>query len=340
MYQTIFNWNYSEYSGFKEFLQNGYRYSKRKYQEDNPSNTKESSKKDIQFIKTCFQDLEKYYYSLLLLKIATRENNQNILNQFKTLNQIKIWKNANSRCYALTNNKDILINPNLGRFRHMNSPMFTHMIISHELGHIITSSWKKDSLILCDRLYRSKRVRNILKQIGLDSIRYLQEGFELIDEAVCQEAAEESSYLLANHKRENLEYRQDKAIFNHQPYRTNFNLYGEFQEIAYLFAKFLRFTGINNYDSMETALNKLVKEAFSKDFIRNIQKELNEEPEKLDDLIILLACMGRMKEATYQILGLSNSKKSLDVTPYVNLFYQIAKKNHTDTTYHNKVYYR
>ena len=172
-------------------------------------------------------DMEYYFYCLLQFGYIHSDNVSKIIKDFQGISRIEPLEDKNERLFALTTGSVISIHPNLDKYRNLSSRDFQQLIISHELGHIINQSWKKQSFQFAKELYQNSRVRGILKNMGLDSYDYLKDGFELLDEVITQEIAEEVTYFKKNKKRPRKEYRKDKDIFDYQPYLTNYNLYGE-----------------------------------------------------------------------------------------------------------------
>ena len=160
---------------------------------------------------------------------------------------------------------------------------------------------------------------------------YLEYGFSLLDEVVAEETAEKVTYFLSRKDRPKKEVRRDKAVFNYQPYSTNYVFYGELQDIAIRFARTLSFLNIERQDSDDDVLMKLIQASFSPNFIQMIRQELISFPNKLDSFVVLLGCMGRIREATYHVLGLSADQKPLDVTAYLDCFERYSKQT-SDTT--------
>ncbi len=283
--------------------------------------------KDYSIISTFIEEMEFYFYSLLQFGYVNSSNISKVVRDFQGISYVEPLKNSNERIFALTTWPVISIHPDLGKYRNLSSKSFQQLIISHELGHIMNRSWKNESIHFTNELYQNNRVKSILKNMGLNSYDYLKEGFELLDEVIAQEIAEEVTYFKMNKKRPKREYRTDKAIFEYQPYLTNFNLYGEFQEVAIAFAKTLSFLNITTKDSDEVILQKLVKASFQNNFISLIKQEFINEGCRFDYFIMMLAIMGKMKSSTYQFVGLNQKKGSISIHPMIQTYYEIGKLN-------------
>ena len=289
-YETMYSfWDDKRFPGFKKSLNRIYQNSRSTYLK-NLWLSSSSRDKDMKMISTFMHDLEYYYRSLFDLEIVTTKNSSTILEQLKSIDVVKILPQDQRSFYGLTYRKQISINPDIQADCGLDEEAFKQLAVSHELGHILN-------------------------------------GFWLVDEVVSQEVAEKVAYRKANKKRPSYEYRRDKAIFNYRPYLTNYILYGELQEFAIQFARSIPCIDCTKQDSDEDVLLKLVRRSFSPDFIKNIRLDYFHTPEKMDDFIIMLACMGRIRDATYQVLGSNRTSKDLNVNPYISSFQMSAKNS-------------
>ena len=283
--------------------------------------------KEVSIISTFTEDMEYYFYTLLQMKYIDQSNINYVIHSFSNISFVEPMPKDLRKFFGLTSEKKIYINPEMNGFHHLNDKDFKQLIISHELGHILNCSWKEESVRFAEELYSNPRVRKILKNMGLDQFEYLKEGFELLDEVITQELAEEVTYFKMNKKRPRKECRQDKAIFEFQPYYTNFLLYGEFEDVAIAFAKTISSLHCHSNDSDDVVLQKLVKASFDKDFISKMKDEFLNESVRLDFFIMMLAIMGKMKDATYQFVGLNQHHHSLSINPMISSYYEIARMN-------------
>ncbi len=274
----------------------------------------------LRLVDTFMDTMKSSYLSFFSLNLVIPKNHPNVLRQLKTIEQMEALPPKNQRLYALTDHQKLLINPKLTASLGFSQEEFYQLIITHELCHIIHQAWTEDRLSYADELFQDDRVRGMLHNMGLEDVRYLKRGFALLDEAIAQEVAERVTYYNAKRERPKKEYRNDKPIFDSKPYLTNYALYGELQSFADDFIERLPFIK-NTKDPFQT----LIQCSFDKDFIKKIKEEMRRHPELLDSFVMMLACMGRVYEATYKVLGLSNSKKDLNVNEYVDSFQKIKK---------------
>lgn len=328
MYQCRYSfWDDRQFPNFKNHLNTLERESKKYYKNHVPDGiSQQELNNGSELIQTFLSDYEFYLLALLRLGIATNDNFSTIFESLKKLSLIKVLPPDFRKYYGLTVNHKISINSHIPPKGDLNDSSMKQLIISHELGHIINEAWIQDAKQFARELYQMPRVKSILQNMGLDSSYYLECGFSFIDEVVAEEVAERVSYYSMQRERPPMEYRQDKAIFNYQPYLTNYAFYGEFQESAISFARSLHFLRCRKDQSSDAVMKRLVIHSFDKNFIRDMKQEILSSPDKLDDFIIMLACMGKMKDATYQILGLSANQTSLDVRGYADSLRMISEK--------------
>ncbi len=321
MYQIQYSiWNEKDFPGFQKKLVDLEEVSKAYYRDTAGGNLAEAHS-----IDTFLHDFEYYYLALFKAHLITKENFRNVLDQIKKVVAVKVLPKDARKYFALTYQNQIYINPDLKPVRSLTPDDMHLMVHSHELGHVINNQWVDASFHYANTLYQNPRVQGILRNMGLSSASYLKDGFCLLDEVVVQDVAERVTYLKKGQARPLMESRNDKAIFGLNSYRTNFNLYGEFQEIAVRFARTLSFLHCEAQDSDDEVLRKLDIAAFRGDFVARIERELEFHPDKIDSFVILLATMGKIKDSTYQIIGLSASKgSSVIVNSYLSPFEQIT----------------
>lgn len=320
-------WNKKYFLGFPEIMDSLYEKSINYYHkrlEEGILYRQEDQDMDEEMIYSFFPSLEYYFASLFELGIVTSHNFPTILKQIESIRLVKVLPYRERNYYGITFNKEISIDSSMYGIFGFSKGEFRELVVAHELGHILNYHWADERDSFCDRLYQTGNVKLMLDKMNLNHSKYLRYGFALLDEVIAEEIAEEVTYRLAKKKRPLKELRNDKEIFNHKPYLTNFLLYGEMQEFGEKFAKELSFLNIKDSDTDSQVLQKLARESFDKDFIKNFEIEFMNNPEKIEKLAVLLACMGRVKEATYHRIGLSNDDKELDVTPYVRIFNNVV----------------
>ena len=279
--------------------------------------------KESRCIDSFLHNMEYYYASLYKNHLITGKSQKLVLEQLKKLSLIKVLPPENSRIYALAYKDHISLNPNISPINRLSKEETDLLIHSHELTHMINKRWLPEAAQYCNELYQDPIVKVILHNMGLD-ISSLKNGFDLVDEVIAQESAERTVYLRKGTSRPPKTVRRDNAIFLCQPYVSNYNLYGEFQEIGTRFARTLDFLHCTKEDSDEEVLRKLTIVAFEGNLVDCIKRELAMHPEKMDSFVILLATMGKVKDSSYSIFGLSKNKGSINVNPYLSPFNKLS----------------
>ena len=191
--------------------------------------------------------------------------------------------------YVQENNL-LLINPQLSGSVNLTDYERTRLYVGHELGHIINSHWVNDA-------YEKLRIK---------SGSVVGSGIDLLDEAITQNRAEDFAYFFAKKRRPALTLHNypsslGRFLFDGSSYRTNYDFYGELQEISIMFSKTLR--GIGKLNDGSEALKELSTRAFDSKFISNIIDEYRNDGH-INDLVELLYYMGVVKNASYAMFGL------------------------------------
>ncbi len=321
-------WNKKYFAGFPEKMDELYKKSMNYYHnrlDEGVLYSLDDKDMDEEAIYAFFPSLEYYFASLFELGLITKHNFPTVLEQIESIRLVKVLPYRERNYYGLTANREISFDSSMYGIFGFSKEEFRELIIAHEMGHILNYHWADEKDAFCDRLYQVDSVKRLLNKMNLGDAKYLRSGFSLLDEVIAEEIAEEVTYKLAKKKRPIKEIRNDKEIFNYQEYSTNFLLYGEMQDFGEKFARELSFLNIQESDTDSQVLKKLARESFDKDFIKNFEMEFMNHPENVEFLAVLLACMGRIKEATYHRIGLSNDNKGLDVTSYVRIFNRVIQ---------------
>lgn len=334
MYDMEYYWDKKKYPKFSSFLKKLYRDSYRYYIDCH----KVTNIHELDKVATSVRRVEEYYASLLSLDFVNSNNCSNILQQLESLKLFKFFSKQNSKLYGLTSSGTITLNSEIQGWNGVPTDFLKRIVVFHELGHVINASWIDDAHQLSSKLYQSPRVRNLLKNMRLNHPRYLSYGFDLLDEVVSQEVAEKVAYRMEGKTRPRKRYHINKRIFDYQPYLSNYVFYGELQYFATSFAKNLSFLSISSGDSDDEVMKKLCCASFSKNFILNIQQEIFQDYDKFDFFIMMLACMGRIKEATYQVIGFGNQSKPVNVVFYASEFKNMIKHLDEKENVKKKVY--
>ena len=262
--------------------------------------------------------LETYYLSIIRETITTEKNWKNILNQLSSISLVVIPKKRD--IYGATLGMQVSINPDV-------EDDLKQMCIFHELSHIINNKWKNEAGKLSKELYNDSDNKRIFKDLNINDSKYLLFGFDLLDEVIAQEVAERVDYRLKKKKRPKKFERYNEKLFNHNPYLSNYTLYGELYEFAYKFVRNLDYVSTTKNCSEEEYMLRFIRRSFDEDFIKNIGAEIIlSDNKKKEKLVTLLACMGKIKAAYYEVVGLNKTKENVNVERYVNVFNDTIKR--------------
>lgn len=217
---------------------------------------------------------------------------------------------------ALIGSKILLINPDLGPNGGLTGYERMELYMAHEIGHMINYQWVKKAEEFCTLLKKKVKLSDF--DIGL-----ISSGFDLLDEAITQNRAEEFIYKTSGKKRPELVSRYSNRLFGGQPYRSNFDFYGELEEPTIMFARTLRGLG-KEKDDMKV-LNTLSKWALSDSFYNDIIDEYLHD-NQIQSLIDELKLMGCLKRASYANFGYDEVDYLINSKYYLNQFKDIAGK--------------
>ena len=246
------------------------------------------------------RDLEKSLIGLINLGYVTTSNVEFIKDTYKNLDTIGLLNSYyEERIYGLTNYNRIEINPNLGNSRTLSSKDRTLLYICHEIGHRFHFGWTRRENI--DSILADQKVQACHSKLLKPIQNLVYSGYDLLDEALTQERAEEITYYFSKRKRPELSYRQSR-LFGGTPFRSNYDYYGELQEPAIKFGQTLKHISKDE----KTTLHQLARAAIDPRFASKIEKEYRAN-DKIIDLYALLHSMGTIKEATYEIFGMSEA---------------------------------
>lgn len=329
MYRFLYdNWDVHRFPGYQISMNHLYDNSISYYATHDFDS--ENSRKDMEKIDQLFQYQEYYFASLMRLGFAGKSNFDTILQQLKGILLIKLLEpKLRDRLNGLTYNRVITMNPYPGCYTELDQEESLEISMYHELGHIITSCNKDDIEFLVKCIYHPDVLQSsfpdVLFENGKDDV---EKGFELLDEVAVQNVAEEVFHFRRGLNRPTPKKLVNRLLYPNSPFSSNFHEYREFQELAYQFALCLKFLNCKEGESMDAILNRFSKAMFSKDFCSKLFLEFQEDPSKGEDLVMMLICMGKIKNAKYSSFGLGTiDRDKLDMSPYFRLFHSLALKN-------------
>ena len=245
--------------------------------------------------------LEKYLIGLINLGYVTTSNLELVKASFKSLDTIGL---LNSRfrggIYGITDSRRIEINPNLASSRTLDSSERTLLYISHEMGHRLHFDWTNKLNV--NTILSDKKVSEYHQRLPQDLRNFIYYGYDLLDEALTQDRAEDIAYYFAGKNRPELTPRRSR-LFDGEIFSTNFDYYGELQTPAIMFAKSLK--NISKDDRY--AMKQISKAAIDRRFSKKIENEFR-STDRIVDLYAILHAMGMIKEASYEVFGMSGNK--------------------------------
>jgi len=330
VYQSRYSfWDERKFPGFQQAMQNLYTRSVQYYLGNNLKVKVNPAKQqaDLKKIGDFCSALEYYYVSLIKLGIVTKQNYNNVLQMLSNIDVVKIFTKNDEDIYAITRGNKISLNVKEVVIGSFSKDVSFQMIVSHELGHIIDNSWLDDAMAVSKNLFHDQKCRKALEQYNLADVNLIFNGFILIDEAVSQECAEQVTYRMIHEKRPPYVRMKKHNVLEETPFRTNFNLYEEFQEIVVRFARCLSFVGCLPTDDFNEVLGKLAKKAFRREFIFQIWNEIQNDSDKKCDFVLMLACMGKIKDGSYANLGMGDKNSYRNITGYLKAFRYLASQN-------------
>ena len=270
---------------------------------------------DIESLSLLFGYLEYYLASIMKLGYVDKSNVSCVLEQLKGIVLIKIMDSELRKKFnGLTYQNVILVNPEPEEYPDLDCISSLQLAFYHELGHIITSLHQDE-------------LSKLMKKYSLpnSSLEDLKNGFDLLEEVAVQNVAESLVYDRLGLSRPDVSSYKSPILYPEGEVLSNFSIYREFQELAFEFSMMLSFLQEDD-SSMNGVLDRLSKAMFSKDFVAKINKEFS-LPEKRDDLLLMLCCMGKIKNAKFSSFGYGNvSKEDFDVSKYFEMIHTIFEK--------------
>ena len=257
--------------------------------------TKFALKKLVEYIR----DLEKSLVGLINLGYVTTSNVKLIKDTYKSLDTIGLLDSSyKGRIYGITHRNRIEINPNLSNSNTLTGSERTLLYICHEMGHRLHFGWTNGKNL--NSLLSIPKAQELYRKLPVNVQSFIYYGYDLLDEAITQDRAEEITYYFAKKQRPALSYRRSR-LFDGEPFRANFDYYGELQEPAIKFGKTLRGISKNEKETLKT----LGRAAIDNDFAKKIENEFKAK-DQIADLFALIHSMGIIKDASYEVFGMGS----------------------------------
>lgn len=191
----------------------------------------------------------------------------------------------------LEGDKAILINPQIPASKTLTGSERSRLYLYHELGHVTNGEWIDTVSSHIDSL-----------DDDIDTKQLMSDGFDLLDEVTAQERAESITYFFLGKRRPDISEFKG-PLFDGEPFSSNFDYYGDMEEPAYMFARTLR--GVGHENNMADMINNVSFRAVDPKFVDRIFNEYKRDGH-LDELYLMLAYMGIIKNASYAKIGYGN----------------------------------
>lgn len=312
MYKTFYDWTDSTYSGFANFLKYLYEVSYN-YYEKNWQKLGDKEKYSLK-LKEFVQNIEHYLHFLIRLGYVNKDNLYDVLRKIMSIKLIRLLGNDEKFYVGYTEDNVVSLNPNMSSNATLTKEERELLYSSHEFGHVVNSRWSNDALAVSKNLWNSNELRTQAQKYGFNSLKYFMHGIKLIDEVITEDVAENVAYAYAEKKRPCIKYVNNNLFFNGKSYLSNFDIYGDFQEIAVKFAQLLDFLKVTKNASYEEVLYKLSRESMHKDFLRRIVLDIFRESAKNRDnnidFYLMVCCLGLLKDAHYQLVNINDFSDS------------------------------
>ncbi len=332
MYKTIFDWSNTDYSGFTEFLKRLYANSVDFY--NYYSKDEELTKiKNKPKIRDFVQNIEKYMYWLIKMDYVTRDNINKVLYKLMSIQLIRIIDKAETlekgNVVGFTKDNIISLTPQIESSKNLTSEERSLLYSTHEYGHIINSAWSDYAPNLANIMWKDVTLQREANRYGFSSPYYFYNGLKLLDEVITQDTAENVTYNESSKTRPAKSFKKSNTLYNNGLYFTNFDFYGEFQELGVKFAKVCKFLNIDINASFEETLEVLSKKSMNDNFLCNLYNEIASNKK---DFYIMLCALGLIKDAYYQSANInlfsdSNERSSESLNIFNNLSnYNLEKK--------------
>lgn len=267
---------------------------------------------EARILNNCIKNLEEYlYFYYYLYHNRSPETFRIILNSLReNVHTISFLPEKERGIYGKIEpeEKTIYINPYFSNKNTLTGTERRRLYMAHELGHIVNKNWMDKVSKGIDKLINND-------SLEIEEAHLFYNGFSMLDEVTTQNQAELFAYTFAKKDRPKLTKHINPKLFDSNPYKTNFDFYGELQESAIMFAKTLK--GIRKEKSDEKSLDILSERALSPNFFDNILDEYKQN-EQIQELILASLYMGCLKRASYASFGYDEKQYLEKSTMFLN----------------------
>ncbi len=326
MYKTIYDWSNSKYSNFSYFLKALYE-ATYNYYLYNSNDSKEIKEKNLPKIREYIEDIEHYLFYLIRLGYVNDTNMGNIIKQISSIKQIKLmdFTSRNEAPYTLRNT--IYLNPYIRPSKTLDSKERRFLYSAHEYGHIVNDKWFMYARKVADKLWEGYDFRKAALDNGFNSPHYYLHGLRLLDEVITQDTAENVTYARACKNRPPKEFKVLKNVLGERPFFTNFDFYGDFQELVVKFAKLIDFLNTNYKMSFEEVLYRLSRVSMQEEYFLNKLINSTLRGSNRIDYYLMICALGLIKDARYALIKSNEFNNSLEnSTNGLELFNNLSNK--------------
>lgn len=323
MYQQKYNYKGVAFVGFDAFLQSLWKNSLITYHNEVAHEATYFERvRAQQKIKEFINYLEDYVHGLIALSYVNENNICEVIAELKKLESISVLSKDKNNLCGETVGRKIFINSSIQPSKTLSSSERTRLYVGHEIGHLLHMMWEKDQDAYMNMLTNRTTLTKVYNQLPLENRVLIKEGFSMLDEAIVQNIAEDVAYLFARKERPPRTECSDRRIFDGMSYTSNFDFYQELQEPTVKFGRTLR--SMDEFASDNEVLKELGRRSFEPGFVRSI---VNDSIISEKNFLIMLLCMGRIKDASYSKFNYGYADDSLDLSSkYYDHFMMLCNK--------------
>lgn len=274
--------------------------------------------------------VEDYVKGLIDLGYINNES-KSILKKLTKLQVISLLECDNDVLTGINDSDKIFINFDLDESDNLTGPERRRLYVCKQLTKFLHSDWNKGIESYNNWLRLSGNVDQFTTSGCLDEF-FISRGFNLLDEAISQDVAENITYYISKKERPFRTYSSNQSMFDGFLYKTNFDRFGGIEESAIKFGRTLKCIGSSVYDSDEDVLKKLSIRSFNQDFVYSIVGEYGKSIYCQKDLYDMLFSMGKILDANCSFDNGNFEDNSIYFSPcYLVSFEQICDKYKNDS---------
>lgn len=251
---------------------------------------------------------------------------KSILKKLTKLQVIGLLECDSEVLTGVNDNDKVFINFDLDKSGNLTGEERRRLYVCKQLTKFLHNDWKK-GIESYNNLLRMGGNISQFASFGVFDEFYIGRGFNLLDEAISQDVAENITYYISKKERPFKTYCSNQSMFDGFLYKTNFDRFGGIEESAIKFGKTLRCVGSNVYDTDDEVLKKLSIRSFNQDFVQSIVGEYGKSIYCQKDLYDMLYSMGKILDANCNFYNGNLEDNSIYFSPcYLVSLEQICDK--------------